>query len=270
MASIFLILLADVFLVPAGEVRSATGREFRTTVWITNLAARHTTVQATFLERHPLKSVSAPATIDLGPNETKEIPDLPLQLRRRGVVGAIRFQASEPIAVAARIFSETGGAGLRAVCSDAALGKGDEGRIAGVTYGGDSRQTTYLVETGGRPAGVFVRLRDADGREVSHDSFLLEAYEQRSLPVAELARGASVRNGSIAVRVTGGSGRVYALGLQIPTPSGDGYFVEMTVQRSNRAFGLSAAEIAIYILTALAVLAAVAFDLYKRKNRSGG
>jgi hypothetical protein len=264
----------DLYLVAAGQLRSASGRDFRTTVWITNLSSRPAAVQATFLERHPLKSPPSPVTISVGPAETKEITDLPVQLKRQGVVGAIRFQSEEPIAVAARIFSgpptlgETTGAALRAVTYDAGLEKGDEAFIPGVIYDRDRnfRQTTYLVETGGRPAGIFVRLREASGRELAHDSFLLEPYEQRSLPIAELARGAFVHSGSISVRVTGGGGRVYAVGLQIPTRSGDGYFVDMTVLRSTRQPALSAAEIVVYSFAALAVIAAVALELYKRKS----
>lgn len=269
---------SDLYLVAAGQLRSAHGRDFRTTVWITNLSSRPATVRATFLERHPLKSPPTPVTIAIGPAETKEITDLPVQLKRPGVVGAIRFQSEEPIAVAARIFSgpptlgETTGAALRAVTYDAGLEKGDEGFIPGVIYDrdGNFRQRTYLVETGGRPVGVFVRLRDANGRELAHDSFLLEAYEHRSLPIAELARGVFVHGGSISVRVTGGGGRVYALGLQIPTRSGDGYFVDMTVLRSDARSDFSAAEIGIYSLTALAVIAAVALELYNRKRRARG
>ncbi|HEY8130387.1 MAG TPA: hypothetical protein VII12_00735 [Thermoanaerobaculia bacterium] len=264
----------DLYLVAAGQLRSASGRDFRTTVWITNFSSRPAAVQATFLERHPLKSPPSPVTISVGPAETKEITDLPVQLKRQGVVGAIRFQSEEPIAVAARIFSgpptlgETTGAALRAVTYDAGLEKGDEAFIPGVIYDRDRnfRQTTYLVETGGRPAGIFVRLREASGRELAHDSFLLEPYEQRSLPIAELARGAFVHSGSISVRVTGGGGRVYAVGLQIPTRSGDGYFVDMTVLRSTRQPALSAAEIVVYSFAALAVIAAVALELYKRKS----
>ncbi len=267
---------SDLYLVASGQLRSASGRDFRTTVWITNLASRRATVRATFLERHPLKSPPSPVTIDIGPSETKEIPDLPVQFERLGVVGAIRFQSAEPIAVAARIFSgpptlgETTGAALRAVTDDAGLEKGDEAFIPGVIYdaGRNFRQTTYLVETSGRPAGVFVRVRDARGREVAHDSFLLEAYEQRSLRIAELTRGVFVRSGSISVRVTGGGGRVYAVGLQIPTRSGDGYFVDMTVLRSGDRSVFSGAEIVVYSLTALAVIAAVAFEFYNRKRRA--
>jgi len=264
---------SDLFLVAAGQVRGASGRDFRTTVWITNFAPQRASVQATFLERHPLKAPPPSVTMDIGPSETKEISDLPLRFQRPGVVGAIRFQSNQPIAVAARIFSpDTIGAAVRAVNNDAALQKGDEGFIPGVIYdaGGDSRQTTYFVETSGRPAGVFVRVRDASGREVTHDSFLLEAYEQRSLPIAELTRGVFVHAGSISVRVTGGSGRVYAVGLQIPTRSGDGYFVDMTVLRSGDRSVFSSAEIVVYSLTALAVIAAVAFEFYNRKRRASG
>lgn len=251
----------DLFLVATGQLTAASGRDFRTTVWITNLAPSRASVEASFLERHPLKSPVPSIRIDLAPGETREIPDLPVRLQRVGQVGAIRFRSEQPIAVAARIFgSDAIGAALEAVSADAALGKGDEGFIPGVTYdaGGTFRQRTYFVETTGRPAGVFVRLRDAAGRELGHDSFLLEPYEQRALTIAEFARGQFVYSGSLSVRTTGGGGRVYAVGLQIPVRSGDGYFVDMTVHRADQAYGLSAAEISIYVLTALAVVAAIA------------
>jgi len=265
------ILIADLFLPVAGQLRSASGREFRTTVWISNVAPRRTTVRATFLERHPLKAAPVPVTFDLGPGETKEIDDLPTQFRRPGVLGAIRFESPDPIAVVAHIFSpESIGNGLTAVSEDAALKKGDEGVLPGVTYdaSGDFRQTTYLVETSGRPAGMFVRLRDANGRELAHDSFLLEPYEHRVLRIAELARQTFVRNGSLSIRVAGGSGRVYAIGLQIPNRSGGGYFVEMSIKRS-RTPAFSAAEIAIDLLTALAVIASVGFAIFSRRAPPG-
>ncbi|HEY8183622.1 MAG TPA: hypothetical protein VII32_15365 [Thermoanaerobaculia bacterium] len=263
---------SDLFLVAAGQLRSATGKEFRTTVWISNLSASPARVQATFLERHPVKVPPPSIAIDLAPNATRELTDLPLQLRRTGVVGAIRFQCSQPIAVSARIFSgpETTGTFLKAEPYNAGLRKSDEGLLQGVSYEGDVRQITYLVETGGRPTGVFIQLRDASGREIANESLLLEPYEQRSLPIAELARNTRVRNGSIIVRVTGGGGCVYASGLQIPTSGGDGYFVGMTVTRSRDGIGMSTGEMAVYALTALVVIAAMLFEFYRRKSRLRG
>jgi hypothetical protein len=259
---------SDLFLVAAGHVRSAAGKEFRTTVWISNLSASPTRVQATFLERHPLKAPSPSIAIDLAPNETKELTDLPERLRRIGVVGAIRFQSNQPIAVAAHVFSvpETTGTFLKAEPFDAGLRKGDEGLLQGVSYDGEVRQTTHLVETGGRPTGVFIRLRDASGHEIATESLLLEPYEQRLLRIAELARNVRVRNGSIIVRVTGGSGCVFAAGVQVPTPGGDGYFVGMTVTRSRDSVGMAYGEMAVYALTALVVIAAMLFELYRRKS----
>ena len=259
----------DLFLAVAGEVRGSSGREFHTMVWITNLSARPASVQATFLERHPLQSPPSSVMIQLAPSETKEIPDLLLQLRRPGVTGAIRFQSDEPVAVSARIFSTPEGTGmyLNAVPREAGLRQGDEGLLQGVNYDGVIRQRTFFVEMSGRPAGVFVRLRDAQGREIAHDSFLIEPYEQRSIPIAELGRGVFFRDGSIVVRVTGGSGRVYVNGVQVPAANSDGYFVEMTVTRARDHLGMSNGEIAIYALTALAVLAAVFFS--RRAPRNG-
>lgn len=259
---------SDLFLVAAGQVRSAAGKDYRTTVWISNLSASPARVQATFLERHPLKAPSPSIVIELAPDETKELTDLPGQFRRIGVVGAMRFQSSQPIAVAARIFSvpETPGTFLKGESHDAGLRKGDEGLLQGVSYEGDVRQTTYLVETGGRPTGVFIALRDSSGREIATDSFLLEPYEQRSLRISELARTARFRNGSILLRVTGGSGCVYASGLQIPTSSGDGYWVGMTMTRARDGNGMSTGEIAIYALTALVVIAAALLEVYRRKS----
>ena len=264
-----LALAADLFLPVAGNVRSATGREFRTTVWITNVSQRPATVQVTFLERHPAPPPST-LTIPVAAGETKEVDDLPLQLHRSGVVGALRFESEQPIAISARIFSATAiGEGLNAVNAAAGLNHGDEGFIPGVQASADVHETTYFVETSGRPAGVLVTLRDSSGRTIAHDSFLLEAFEHRALPIAEFAGNTSVRSGSISVRATGGSGRVYAIGFQIPSRTGDGYFVEMTAPalRSNET---SPTEILLYSLTALAVIAAVALDLYNRKRAKRG
>jgi hypothetical protein len=264
-----LALAADLFLPVAGKVRSATGREFRTTVWITNASQRPATVRVTFLERHP---APAPSTlmIPVAAGATKEVDDLPLQLHRPGVVGALRFESGEPIAVSAWIFSGAAiGEGLHAVDAAAGLNHGDEGFIAGVQASADIHETTYFVETSGRPAGVLVTLRDSSGRTIAHDSFLLEAFEHRALPIAEFAGNTSVRSGSISVRATGGSGRVYAIGFQIPSQTGDGYFLEMTGPGS-RSDETSTTEILLYSLTALAVIAAVAFDVYNRKRAKRG
>ena len=263
---------SDLFLVAAGHVQSAAGREFRTTVWISNLSASPARVQATFLERHPLKAPAPSIGIDLAPNETKEVTDLPEQLRRIGVVGAIRFQSSQPIAVGAHIFSvpETTGTFLKAEPYDAGLRKGDEGLLQGVSSDGQIRQTTHFVETGGRPTGVFIQLRDATGRAMATDSFLLEPYEQRVLRIAELAPNVRVHNGSILIRVTGGSGCVFASGVQVPTPGDDGYFVGMTITRSRDRSRMSTGELAIYALTALVVIAALLSEFYKRKSHSRG
>jgi hypothetical protein len=264
------LIAADLFVVVAGHLQGASGRDFHTTVWITNPGAHRTAVRATFLERHPLKAPSPLIAIDIGPGETKELPDLPAQFRRIGVVGAMRFQSEEPIAVSARIFAtDTVGAGLNAISAYEGLERGDEGVIPGVTYDSNRlfRQTTYVVETSGRPVGVFVRLRDGTGRELNHLSFLLEPYEHRSLPIAELARGTSViQGGSISVRATGGSGRVCGVGLQIPSRSGDGYFVHMTIRRVDHRWSLGRGESAIYLLTALALIAAIVDHFRNRKK----
>jgi len=264
-----LALAVDLFLPVAGSVRSATGREFRTAVWITNGAQRPATVRVTLLERHPSPAPS-PATISIAAGETKEFDDLPLQLHRPGVVGALRFESDEPIAVSARIFSGAAiGEGLNAVSAAAGLNHGDEGFLPGIQAGGDVHETTYFVETSGRPAGVLVTLRDSSGQAIAHDSFLLEAFEHRALPIAEFAGSASVRSGSISIRATGGSGRIYAIGFQIPTGSGDGYFVEMTAPAARRD-GASVTEMLHYAMTALAVIAAVSLDLYTRKRTKRG
>jgi hypothetical protein len=253
-------LAADLFVPVAGNTRSASGREFRTTVWITNTSDRVAAVRVTFLERHPIQTASNPLTVDVAPNETKQL-DNPM---RPNAVGALRFESPEQIAVSARIFSGEGaGEGLAAVPADAGLKHGEDGVISGVRLGGDFRETTYFIETSGRPAGVFVVVRDASGRDVAHDSFLLEGFEHRALPIAEVLRDVQITNGSMHVRVTGGSGQVYAIGHQISTPAGDGYFVEMT-QATKTKSGPSTSEIVVYALTALAVIAAVVADLYRR------
>ncbi|PYQ51364.1 MAG: hypothetical protein DMF59_08085 [Acidobacteria bacterium] len=263
---------SDLFLAIAGQLRGSSGRQFQTTVWVTNLSAQSTSVQATFLERHPLKSPPPSVAIGLAPGETKEIPDLPVQLQRLGVSGAIRFQSDTPIAVSARIFSapEETGMHFNAEPRDAGLRKGDEALLQGVNYNGVVRQRTFLVETSGRPAGVIVWLRDSQGKEIAHDSFLIEPYEQRSVPIAELAHNTFFRNGSIVVRATGGSGCVLVSGVQVPAANSDGYFVEMTVTRARDRIGMSNAEVAIYALTALVVIAAVLLDFYNRKRRQAG
>ena len=259
-------LAADLFVPVAGHTRSASGREFRTTVWITNTSDRSVPVRVTFLERHPIPTTSKPVTIDVAPKETRQIDDLPFALGKPDGVGALRFESPEPIAVSARIFSGEGaGEGLAAVAADAGLKHGEDGVIPGLRFGGDSRETTYFIETSGRPAGVFVLLRDAAGRDIAHDSFLLEAWEHRALPIAEVLRNIPMTGGSMLIRVTGGSGHVYAIGHQISTSAGDGYFVEMT-QAAKTKSGPSSGEILVYSLTAIAVIVAVVADLYRRKS----
>jgi len=90
------------------------------------------------------------------------------------------------------------------------------------------------------------------------------------VPIAELAHNTFFRNGSIVVRVTGGSGCVLVSGVQVPAANSDGYFVEMTVTRARDRIGMSNAEVAIYALTALVVIAAVLLDFYNRKRRQAG
>ena len=265
-AILTLAIAADLFVPVAGNTRSASGREFRTTAWITNTSDRTTAVSITFLERHPLHAPSQRITVDVAPKETKQLDDLPRTLGRPDVLGALHFESPEPIAVTARIFSgDAAGESLEAVDAEAGLAHGEDGVIPGVRFGGAFRETTYFIETSGRPAGVFVLLRDASGRDIAHESFLLEGYEHRVVPIDEVLQKAQMTNGSILIRVSGGSGRVYAIGHQIATPSGDGYFVEM-MQSAKKKGGPSSGEIVVYSLTALAVVAAVIADLYRRKS----
>ncbi|HET7436561.1 MAG TPA: hypothetical protein VFN10_17765 [Thermoanaerobaculia bacterium] len=227
----------DVILPAVGRVSGIGGSEFYTTVWVTNSSATQTlALQMQFLM--PGQSNESPLTVNdsIAPGATKVYENAAETLFGiKGVVGAMRLRGNVPFLVSSRIYNQFAGAGsgasqglfMAGVRAGFANGAGQESVLQGVTYDEHFRYNIFLVETAGKTANVRMILTGANGAVLTQSDLTLQPYEPRTVAVSSLIGPGLLVNGLAIVQVTGGEGRVIALGSQIANESQDASGFEM-------------------------------------------
>ncbi|HXG59697.1 MAG TPA: hypothetical protein VNL91_11805 [Thermoanaerobaculia bacterium] len=251
----------------AGQVIAAGGREYRTTLWITNPGDEPARAALSFAEGGRPNPEMRSVPVDLQPGQTLRIDNVTATLLAApGKLGAIFIESDRPLVASARVDSGGGatGAAFAAIPIELAVGRGGTTRLhgAGTGPGGEFRYNLHLVETNRSAVQVAISLVDAGGRRAGRKTILLGDRESVIIPIASLARSVSAE-ASVVVEVTKGSGKIVAAGSQVAVATGDPTAFEMSFPAVPRP-GVPPGEIAIYVLAALAVIIAAL-----RRGRAG-
>ncbi len=164
---------SDVYLTSIGRVAGASGAQFSTTVWITNLSTTQPVSFGFFFLASGQANPNPASFADtLAPGETKMYEDV--MLNKFGLTAALGaghiVSSSGDVFVSSRIFNLSPGQDLGAstglffagVPSIFALAPGETSTIQGVNQGGKEnfRYNFAMVETTGNPATFQVSVLD--------------------------------------------------------------------------------------------------------------
>jgi len=244
----------------AGRVAASNGREYTTTLWITNANAKTVRARVTFLPGGQANPETQAVNVDIAANQTKQLDNVTdTLLHQPGKLGALLVEADSPLACTARLATSSGGAGFAAIPIELAIPRGGTTELQGAGAGahGEHRYNIHLVETNRSAIQVVVSLHDANGREAGSQTVLLREHEALTIPIARLSP-APPPEATVRIRVTKGSGKLVAGGSQIDVASGDPTAFEMVtgdVPHERVPRGEIAAYIAAAVAIALAALA---------------
>lgn len=239
----------------AGHSVGAAGREFATTVTVTNNSDHGADVTLAFVPAGKPDPRRRVAQFHLSPRSTHvhHIRDLVTQGETSG---AVRLESSEPVVAHARVTSRatTGdpavGAVLDAIPQNAAIGSGERTILSGPSEG--SRYTLHAVETAGHSLILIASTYDGAGRRLRSRRLYLAAHEQRSWafegPFASLSIGAM-----------SGSGKAIFAASEIVQGTQDIMAHEMSMTAAPR-HRLSRGEIVAYTAAAMAIAVAAIFQ----------
>lgn len=252
----------------AGRVSAAGGREYKTTIWITNTTARPARASLSFAEGGKANPELVPAAVDLKPHQTVRIDNVTESLLKQpGKLGAVFIESDEPVVCSARVFAESGGAstgaGFAAVPIELAVGAGESTVLQGAGTGaGEFRYNIHLAETNRSSVQIAIAIHDAEGRMIGWKEMLLRDREAAIVPASSIA--ASIPDeASVTIRVVKGTGKIVAAGSQIAA-SGDPTSFEMSFARREGS-SIPRGELTAYIAVALAVGLAAAAALLRRR-----
>jgi len=221
----------ETYLPAVGSGSSATGGEFSTTIWATNLTSAPQSFTFQFLRTGQSNPSPASFSDSLAAGETRAYDDvIESRLGLSGVHGAARIVSSGEIFVSERISLRDAGDGggtrnlfFTGVPKGFAVSAGQSASIHGVDQGGPAnpRYDFALVETAGRGVAVNVQVFDGSGVLLGQKAYGLAPYEQIQPNVAEVVAAIPTENGRITATVTGGSGSVILAGAR-SAGAGDG------------------------------------------------
>lgn len=255
----------------AGRVSASGGREYATTLWITNRNATAVRARISFLPAGQANPEPQPVSVDVASQQTLRLENVTeALLRQPGKLGALLVEADAPLACTARLATNTGGAGFAAIPIELAIPRGGSTQLQGAGAGphGEFRYNIHLVETNRSAIEVVVSLIDANGRDVGHQSVLLREHEALTMPVSKLS-AAPPPEATVLLRVTKGSGKLVAGGSQLDVASGDPTAFEMVTGDAPRD-PMPRAQLAAYLAAAVAIaLAALARLRREERGRPG-
>ena len=230
-------------IVPAaGRIEGAGGAQFFTTIWITNPSSEIAEVELTFLpsgapEAEHLHEVSiAPRSTAVFENVGEELFGL------KGTLGAIRVRATKDVLVTSRIYSrelhgsEAGSQGLSmaAIPTNLGIGNGESADLQGVRHNGPYRYNVVVVETTGKPVAATISITTPDGVAVTSFPVQLRGWEQRLLSISTfMAPGQRFDDGTAHIQVTGGEGKLVAVGSLVANGSTDASAFEMSLSTAS-------------------------------------
>ncbi|NOZ78548.1 MAG: hypothetical protein GXP48_05105 [Acidobacteria bacterium] len=156
--------------------------------------------------------------VTVSPGETMKLGDVFQDLFGLSqAVGALRFQSTRKVVVAARSYNLTSagladsqGQFVAGMPSELAIGSGQKTSIPGITQPADGsfRSNFAMVETAGGTANVQVTLYDRDGVPVATKTYTLSPYEPKQVSLHSFSSSATVDGGRMDIKVLSGSGKV--------------------------------------------------------------
>ena len=243
----------DVYLISVARVSGLLGSEWYTSVWVHNPTSSAAAVTISFLERNQPNPtpLSVPDTVPAG--GTRYYPNIITDLFHVSRAGAIHITSTAKVVVTSRVYNLPSGGALKdtqgqdysGIPASFAIGSGQATQLLGVyqtSPRSDSqfRYNFFFVETTGNPATVHVTAHNEDGSTAGSATYTLGGREAQYHTLDEVVPGVNTTNQRLEVSVTGGTGKILAVGADTANSSNDGTTFEMSFADSLLGGGLAA------------------------------
>jgi len=253
----------DLVIPIAGRARNAAGRQFLTTVWLTNTDERAAaSVTLSFFASGHANPSPRQVHLTLGPGATQMLDPVDASLLGAGsdAMGAIRVESTTNVIAHARIYTTeaaagTTGMGFAAIPIRHAIGNGESTTLQGIALG-SSRYRAFIVETAGAALTIAVTLRDLSGRALAEKRLFIDRFEHLRVDVHDLFPDAGAPSAILTVRGVNGNGRVVVAGAQIAAGSEDPSAFEMSFAPEPRSH-IGWPEASVYIAVAAVIIVAL-------------
>ncbi|HEV7241138.1 MAG TPA: hypothetical protein VGQ36_18030 [Thermoanaerobaculia bacterium] len=232
----------DLIVPAAGRVEGAGGANFFTTIWITNSSDESAGVALTFLPSGAPEAEHLHET-SVAPHSTAVFENVGEELfGMKGTLGAVRVRSTKDVLVSARIYSRdlegsegnSRGLSMSAIPTNLGIGNGESADLQGVRQNADYRYNAFVVETTGKPVSAAIFIKTPDGVTVASIPVQLRGWEQRILSMsAVMAPGQTINDGTAHIDVTGGEGKLVAVGSLVANGSTDASAFEMSLSTSS-------------------------------------
>jgi hypothetical protein len=245
----------DLFLPSVGNRPGALSSNWHTLVWVYNPGAATANITVYFLERDVSTATPPSAPLIVGPGQTFRSASIIEDLFGFQKWGALRFTSASDIVVTCRMYNlpasatdaNTQGQDYSGIPASFAIGAGESTQLLGGSQltpvtSGTFRYSFGWTETTGHSANVRVTAYDSSGALAGgpKDYPATDAWESRYYPIDDLIPNVNSTNLRLKVEVTGGSGKIIAVGSGVANTSNDGTTFEMQFADSLLNAGLTA------------------------------
>jgi len=262
----------DLYVPVAGHGRSADGRTFSTTIWITNGGDATANVKVQFLRGQQANPSPRTFEFPLNAGQTRVFDPIGSEiLGTTDEVGGLRIFSNQPLLATARAVSRLESESparevattFNAIPARLAIGNGQSSIAHGVIVGNDAsaRYKLYVVETSGEPLTYSIALTDPNGLALAQKTFFIAPREERTLDFSSEFPNVNAAHAVARIRGVNGNGKIIFAGAQIAKESQDGNAYEMSYTTEPRV-RMPMSEVLVYIAVAAAIV--VAAVLYRR------
>lgn len=259
----------DAYLPIVGRAAGADGREYLTTLWVSNPTDErvHVTLTAVAGAHVARRALS----FDLGSHETRTFDPLAAPFFVEPGFAAMHIESSDDVIAHARLYTMRGGespaasvaSSFEATPTQFGIGPDESAMLQGIVLTPEFRYKIYLIETAGHPLYYSLSLLDPRGAAIGTTRSYLGPHQHRVADLRDFFPDA--RGDHAALRFTGvnGNGRLLAAGVQLAVASGDGTAYEMTFPTASRT-RMTTAEVIAYVSVAIVVALALIRSLRVR------
>jgi len=244
----------DAWIPVAGKTAGATGRNFDTNLYITDLSKSANDVTISFF---PLgaSDISRSLTVHLRAGQSKVVSVGPELTGTETGIGALQVRSTGALMAQAHLFTTDFGDVVNAIPSPFAIGAGDA-TIVQVPPAG--RYRLYAVETTGFPLYFSV----ASGR--GERRLIIRPHEHRVWDLADILPGP--RDSALTITGVNGSGKIIVLGTAIAEQTQDFSAYEMLMPTKAR-HRMTWPEMTAYAAVAVAIACSA---IYRMKRPASG